>query len=135
MCDPVWMSIHLQWALLTEVIEDWRQTAGNVTNSWMSNSIRSWSVFKLKGCLQNHAKFIFWKQVLSMVSTAKKTWKTWKIFLLCDKIQNVMVEQWWKPKFFFSWLNIYVKDSTISVDEFPGASWASVPIRAFPWTH
>ena len=70
-----------------------------------------------------------------MVSTAKKTWKTWKIFLLCDKIQNVMVEQWWKPKFFFSWLNIYVKDSTISVDEFPGASWASVPIRAFPWTH
>ena len=129
------MSIYLQWALLTEIIEDWCHTAGTVINSWMSNNIRSWSVFKLKGGLLNHAKFVFWKQVLSIFFTANKTWKTWKIFLLCDKIQNVMVEQWWKPKFFFSWLNIYVKDSTVFVNELPGTSWASVPIRAFPWTH
>ena len=118
--DPVWMSIHLQWALLAEIIEDWCNTAWNVINSWMSNNISSLSVFKLKGSSLNHAKAIFWKQLPSVVFTAKKKKKLEKMFVHCDKIQNVMVEHWWKSKFFFSWLNIYVKYSTICVNELHG---------------
>ena len=62
-------------------IAEWAATSGlGVISSWREACLTMQNLFLETGAFS--------------IIYCKKSSKTWKIFLLCDKIQNVMVEQW-----------------------------------------